>query len=305
MKILKIFGIVVGIHLFALIFIFASPGCSSTSKPTPAPVDTVARETPPPSVNLPYSPPLTVNPGFNPDAPATSGGSSLTTGSPIFRPTRPGSTAAQAVTATPVTDVTPATTYTVKAGDTLWELGKKFKIPYGEIATANSLKSTAPLHQGQKLVIPGKSIAAAPVAASTTKAGATNGKAPATMTAAVTPAATAASGSYKHMVAPGESLSAIAHKYGVSVKELGTANNISDPAKVQAGALLVIPGWTAAGGAAAKGSTKSGKSSATTAAPPTEPKPAFNLLDSAPVTPKGDAPPVIKVEDSPLTPKSN
>ena len=36
MKILKIFGIVVGIHLFALILIFANPGCSSTTKPTPS-----------------------------------------------------------------------------------------------------------------------------------------------------------------------------------------------------------------------------------------------------------------------------
>ena len=37
MKILKIFGVVVGIHLFALLLIFANPGCSSTSKPPPAP----------------------------------------------------------------------------------------------------------------------------------------------------------------------------------------------------------------------------------------------------------------------------
>ena len=32
MKILKIFGIVVGIHVFALLLIFANPGCSSSSK---------------------------------------------------------------------------------------------------------------------------------------------------------------------------------------------------------------------------------------------------------------------------------
>ena len=42
MKILKIFGIVVGIHVFALISIFANPVGSSTTKPPPAPHDTVA-----------------------------------------------------------------------------------------------------------------------------------------------------------------------------------------------------------------------------------------------------------------------
>ena len=49
MKIIRVFGIVVGIHLFALMLIFANPGCSSSSKPTPAPSDTVAKaDTPPP-----------------------------------------------------------------------------------------------------------------------------------------------------------------------------------------------------------------------------------------------------------------
>ena len=43
MKILKIFGIVVGIHVFALILIFANPGCSSTTKPTPALADTTSK----------------------------------------------------------------------------------------------------------------------------------------------------------------------------------------------------------------------------------------------------------------------
>ena len=40
MKILKIFGLVVGIHVAALILIFANPGCSSSTKPAPSPGDT-------------------------------------------------------------------------------------------------------------------------------------------------------------------------------------------------------------------------------------------------------------------------
>jgi LysM repeat protein len=305
MKILKIFGVVVGIHLFALILIFANPGCSSTSKPTPAPVDTVAKSEPTPTVTVPYNSPMTVSTGFNPDAPATAASSS--SGAPLYRPTRPGSTAATAVTSTPVQDVTPATTYTVKANDTFWDLGKKFKIPYQEIAAANNMKSTAPLHAGQKLIIPGKSMAAtAPQAtAAASKAGA-NGK-PATTPPVATPAATSAANgnSMKHMVKPGETLSTIAHQYGVTVKELGTVNNISDPAKVKAGVELIIPGWTGSNGG--KAASKSGKAPAAPATP--EPKPTFNLLDTPPPAPatKSSEPPVIKVEDSPLTPapKSN
>ena len=39
MKILKIFGIVAGIHALAFLLILANPGCSSTSKPPPAPAN--------------------------------------------------------------------------------------------------------------------------------------------------------------------------------------------------------------------------------------------------------------------------
>lgn len=302
MKILKIFGVVVGIHVFALILIFANPGCSSTSKPTPAPSDTVAKTEAAPTVNLPYSSPMTVSTGFNPDAPATASSSSTTTGTPLFRPTRPGSTAAQAVTAPPVQDVTPASTYVVKGGDTFWELGKKFHIPYADIAAANNMKSSAPLHAGQKLIIPSKpSIAASSTAPAPAKTGANGSKSSSTSTAPAA-SASAASGSsaYKHMVKPGETLSTIAHQYGVSVKEIVTANSISDPAKVKAGVELVIPGWTGTKG----GTTKAGPT--TTAAKAPEPKPTFNLLDSAPASttpaPSGTEPPVIKIEDSPLSP---
>ena len=134
MKILKIFGVVVGIHLFALILIFANPGCSSTTKNIPAPSDTVTTQSPPPSVSVPLAPtgisvpetsPLTVPSGFNPDAPAVAAGGSTGV---RFNPTRPGTPAATTLAPAPVADVTPATTYTVQNGDNLWSVSKKFKI---------------------------------------------------------------------------------------------------------------------------------------------------------------------------------
>jgi len=45
-----------------------------------------------------------------------------------------------------------------------------------------------------------------------------------------------------HKVAPGETLSAIAQKYGVSTNEVIRVNNITDAAKIQVGQEIVIPG---------------------------------------------------------------
>jgi LysM repeat protein len=237
-------------------------------------------------------------PNFNPDAPATASTAGI--GGIRFTPTRPNTPAAGAVTAAPVTDVTPATTYAVKAGDTLWELGKKFHVPYAEIAAANNLKAGSPLHAGQKLIIPGNKPASAAMAAPApaTKAG------PAAKTSSAPSTASNASGNaMKHTVKPGESLSGIAKQYGVTTKELGTANNISDPQKIQAGMELVIPGWNAAGGLSSKSAKSGAKSSDTSKTPPPTdtPKSIFNLDPNAPKAP-GSEPPVIKVEDNPLSP---
>ena len=169
MKILKIFGIVVGIHVFALVLIFANPGCSSSSKPVPAPVDTVAKAEPAPLITVPNTPPgLTVDAPpppivFNADAAATPAAS----GGVRFTPTRPNTPAASTLLAEPVKDVTPMTTYTVKSGDSLWSIANKNKLSYQELALANNLKSNAALQPGQKLIIPGLSLgrSAAPVPA--------------------------------------------------------------------------------------------------------------------------------------------
>ena len=81
MKILKIFGIVVGIHVFALILIFANPGCTSrTSLAAPPPTEPVAKADPPPAaitlpVAAPADSPVAAAPlSFDPNAPAISAG---------------------------------------------------------------------------------------------------------------------------------------------------------------------------------------------------------------------------------------
>ncbi|MEY4940450.1 MAG: hypothetical protein RIQ93_2185 [Verrucomicrobiota bacterium] len=303
MKILKIFGFVIGIHLFALILIFANPGCSSTSKPAPAPSDTVLQAEPPPTVNLPMtaadsssSPVSSPRVSLNPDESAAS--SSSSSAGVRFIPTRPGSPAASTLVTAPVTDVTPATTYTVKSGDTLWDLGKKFHIPYALIAGANNLKTGVPLHAGQKLVIPGKtaSVAAAPAAAKSENGA---GK------AVEKPRPAVANGNgVKHVVKGGETLGTIARTYNVKQGEIAVANNISDPQKIRAGMELIIPGWTGAGPKSL--SKSSAKSPEVPVTPPAAapPPPLFNLLDSPPSANRDEVP-IMRVQDSPLMPSPN
>jgi LysM repeat protein len=309
MKIMKVLGVVVGIHVFALILIFANPGCSATSKPSPAPVDIVAKADPTPSVSVNGvspsvsgptgdSSPVTAAPiAFNPDAPALA-----SSGGVRFSPTRPGTAAESALLAPPVADVVPATTYVVKSGDSLWTIAKKNHLTYQELAAANNLKTTASLHEGQKLLIPSKvtpapktpATASAPAASSAAKAGDTTPKSSGEVV--------------KHTVKSGETLGTIAKKYGVKMADLGAANNITDPQKIYAGMELVIPGWK---GTAGKSATRSaGNSSAGSTAPAKAPvpeiKPLFTPPSSSTVAPAAGASapgtgtvPVIKVDDTP------
>src|SRR5687768_14616814 len=128
MKILRIFSVVVGIHICALVLIFANPGCSSPNKPAPSPSDTTSQNAEPSDVVSRAgsddvspvviagddSPVSSVPPSFDPNA----------TASPEIRfsPTRPGTPTAAMLEAQPVGDVRPATTYTVTKGDSLWTI---------------------------------------------------------------------------------------------------------------------------------------------------------------------------------------
>ncbi len=294
MKILKIFGIVVGIHVFALILIFANPGCSAMTKTSPAPADTVVKsDAPSPTITVPTVASGDTATGFDPNSPAISVSTAIR-----YSPTRPNTPAAGALEAEPVADVTPATTYTVGKGDSLWSIAHKNHLTKAELAAANNLRPESTLRQGQKLIIPGK--APATTAAKSAAPASTKG----TMAEAA-PAAKGPADSVKHTVKPGETLGAIARKYQVKVGEIATANNISDPAKIHPGMELIIPGWQTPAG---KSTGKSGaKGAAKPAAEPAKPVsiPTISVGDDAPAPAKAavDAPPTITVEDAPAPKK--
>ena len=268
MKILKILGIAAGLHALALILIFSSPGCSDTKA-------------------APDNPPISAAPGGDSSAQAPS--AVITPPDTVgirYSPTRPGTTVASALEAAPVSDVTPATTYTVRGGDTLSGIAKKNQLSKADLAAANNLRPTSVLHSGQKLIIPSKPTAGAAAfeasAAARTPEASPSEKAPADAT--------------RHVVRPGETLGAIARKYGVKQGDIAVANNITDPRKIQPGQELVIPARSASSGAKP---ARPNKGAATEGAAKTPAAPAADQdLDAGHKPANRTDVPVVKIEQS-------
>jgi LysM repeat protein len=247
MKILKLVGIAAGIHAVIFVIILANPGCSSSTADQPK----VAAAAPPadPPADATAAP-----------VPVASDSSSVPV---FFSPTRPGTAAAAALLTQPASEipVTPAATYEVQRGDSLWSIAKKNHIKISALVAANDLRSGAPLRLGQKLIIPG-----APAEIANAPSDAEREERPAAAPAPVP------SGGVKHVVRAGETLGAIARKYGVRMGDIATANNIADPKKIRPGQTLIIPGGH-----------ESGRSSRPAAAAP--PPPAETSLPAAPAAP--------------------
>jgi membrane-bound lytic murein transglycosylase D len=116
----------------------------------------------------------------------------------------------------------------VENGDTLSSLAARHDVPVDVIRSANNLKSNL-IHVGQKLRLPrDEQLLVDPlyVAAAAKLQKLQSGL--------------IASERVTHEVRPGENLSVIAKRYKVTVKQLQTWNNISDPRKLRAGQSLTL-----------------------------------------------------------------
>ena len=357
MKLVKIFGVVVAVHAVAFILIFVNPGCRSTVAPAPvaaAPAAPAGDATP---VSFPTpAAPTAMGPDLTPATTAAAPTVAFTPGSALrASPTRPGTAAAESLRPVTPVAVTPAKTYTVVKGDSLWTVAKKNGITVSELTKANNLGPNTPLKLGQKLIISGRAPTAGAVGgtpavaeagASTTytvKAGDTlagiarrhgttsaalkslnslrsgtvhagqmlklpaGGKpAAAAPSAPIAAPVTKPDGSLVHVIKPGETLGAIAHKYKVSVGELATANNISNPAQIRPGQELVVPGFKAVGGKSATTAGTNAAAPAADAAPaavPSAPPPPGQDLDAGLKAQPFEVP-TIKIEDSSGTSKA-
>jgi LysM repeat protein len=221
MKLLNVFGLVVGAHLAVLTVTFTTPGCRSTGKQKPKPEDTMAGD-PGSSVSpvdsiAPASTAMSdadLNPAtstVSPVSPATSSYGSSEVGV-RFAPTRPtASTQPDADVTAPQTGA--KATHTVAKGDSLWSIAKKYGIGVDELAAANQLAKSATLRLGQQLSVPAKAAPAAPD--------------------------TDAANTYT--VKSGDTLGAIAKKHGTTVSAFRAANNLSGD-NLRVGQKLVVPG---------------------------------------------------------------
>ena len=113
-----------------------------------------------------------------------------------------------------------AQSHQVRPGDTLSSIAATYGVPMEQLAHANGITNPDRIYAGQVLSISGSS---APAAA-----------------AAVT-----------HVVAPGESLSSIAQRYGVTLGALVSANGIANPDFIRIGQRLSVPGGTGGTGGSA------------------------------------------------------
>ncbi len=300
MKLLRIFGVVVGVHVFALMLIFANPGCSSTNKPPASSNESAAgNDGGSSAASSPDASSLEPSPVSAAPAYGATPGDNGTSAGVRFSPTRPGTPAAGALETQPVTDVTPASTYTVAPGDSLWTIARRNHISVAELAAANNIRQNAVVQIGQRLIIPAKAVAGSSMSVTDPVAARAATPAPA--------AARAPRETVKHVVRSGETLGGIARKYQVKVGEIATANNIADPAKIRPGMELTIPGWQAPASRSATASPAPATPAApveratSTIAPSEQPAAEVPTLVIPPPDEESaeEAPPVIRVDDTP------
>ncbi len=123
----------------------------------------------------------------------------------------------------------PGTTYSVQAGDTLSSLSRRFGISVSALADANNIPPNGFLYTGWQLVIPGGASSPPPQAS----ASASNPSEPKA-------SETNSTASTTYIVKPGDTLYAIALRFGVSAQAIRDANQLAT-LLVYSNQRLVIP----------------------------------------------------------------
>jgi len=127
-------------------------------------------------------------------------------GGPRSRPTPAAPILSSATGTQTIANPTPvvASTYTVKAGDSLEKIARKLSTSVERLAKFNGLKTTAVIQPGQKLKVPGTNSPAIAEPPTATPSSQTNDK--------------------THTVKAGETYSSISRKYKISAEALAAAN---------------------------------------------------------------------------------
>ncbi|MCB0163475.1 MAG: LysM peptidoglycan-binding domain-containing protein [Anaerolineae bacterium] len=134
----------------------------------------------------------------------------------------------EAEKAPPIADEEMVFRYEVQRGDTLNAIARKYGTTVKDLVEANQLVDSN-IYPGQKLVIPGYRL-------------------PKTEPSPELPhrPLPELDEQFVYTVASGDTLGAIAKRYGVTIRELIEANNLEDPNRIHIGQKLIIPGVLAA-----------------------------------------------------------
>ena len=236
MKVSKIFGCVIGLHLGVIAMLLVQPGCRTKQPPTRtysqertsgglieaigqgsgSGLDSAFNAGFDDSSAAPDDNDFSEFDAITPVAPLSDGGQTVPVAGPSFE------------------------TYTVKKGDNLWTIARRSNVSLNELYAANGLDTTSILSIGQELQIPVEGSTATVTAPSPDTYQPTSFN----------------QGSTEYMVKRGDSLSKIANQFDTSVRAIKAANGLSSDL-IRVGDKLVVP----------VSSSSTGTSSAMTAAP--------------------------------------
>jgi LysM repeat protein len=220
MKVSKIFGCVIGLHLGVIAMLLVQPGCHTKQPPTRTYsqertsgglIEAIGQRS---GSGLDSA----FNAGFDdesvapedndfsefdaitPVAPLSDGGQTVPVAGPSFE------------------------TYTVKKGDNLWTIARRSNVSLNELYAANGLDATSILSIGQQLQIPVEGSTATVTAPSADTYQPTSFN----------------QGSTEYTVKRGDSLSKIANQFDTSVRAIKAANGLSSDL-IRVGDKLVVP----------------------------------------------------------------
>ncbi|WP_237151813.1 peptidoglycan DD-metalloendopeptidase family protein [Oryzibacter oryziterrae] len=141
---------------------------------------------------------------------------------------------------------TNGTAVTLRQGDTLQVLSRRYGVPEAAIVSANGIGPNTPLRVGQQIIIPGNNGTHVASAQPTLPSSPTLGtmtvppSRPA-ITAQTTIPSTHVAGGTVYVVKPGDSLGKVANSFGLRSAEVAKANGFAPDQPIRIGQKLVIP----------------------------------------------------------------
>jgi len=259
MKVSKVFGCVIGLHFGVIAMLLVQPGCRTKQPPT----QTYTQER---TLKTSVQGASRTSGGLI-EATRTSSGEGLDSAFNAgfddgrFAPDSTGSEFSEFDNVAPIAPLSSggqtvqvagasSETYTVKKGDNLWSIGKRYNVSLNELYSANGLNKNSVLRIGQQIQIPvegGTAIVNA-VSADTYQPTSYN------------------QGSTEYTVKRGDTLSKIANQFDTSVRAIKATNGLSSDL-IRVGDKLTIPISSSTSGTSAVSASSSNASSVTSAAP--------------------------------------